>query len=205
MGGKAKGNSFERKICTELSLWWTDNDRDDIFWRSASSGGRATSRFRRSKKSTAASQGDITAIDPSGIPFLKVVTVEIKRGYTKDSIQDVIDNLPHRNAPTFMQWMIQAEESAASAESLTWLVISQRNQKSVMTWFPISLFNELYAVGAKIKQYTPTITIVGRSRVPKKKDDEHKKFKVIDVVGIPFENFKLRIRPHHFMEIAECL
>ena len=36
-----KGSEFEREMCKCLSLWWTDSKRDDVFWRSAQSGGRA--------------------------------------------------------------------------------------------------------------------------------------------------------------------
>ena len=33
-GGKQKGSAFEREICKKLSLWFTENERDDIFFRS---------------------------------------------------------------------------------------------------------------------------------------------------------------------------
>jgi len=42
----AKGSSFEREICTILSKWWTNNERDDVFWRTAGSGARATTRSK---------------------------------------------------------------------------------------------------------------------------------------------------------------
>lgn len=43
---KKKGSTFERLICKELSLWVTDEERTDVFWRSAMSGGRATVNSR---------------------------------------------------------------------------------------------------------------------------------------------------------------
>ena len=40
--GKQKGGEYERTVCKKLSLWVSNGTRDDIFWRSAMSGGRAT-------------------------------------------------------------------------------------------------------------------------------------------------------------------
>lgn len=41
-GGKQKGSEFERVICKALSLWVSEGQKEDLFWRSAMSGGRAT-------------------------------------------------------------------------------------------------------------------------------------------------------------------
>src|SRR5262245_2386383 len=43
----AKGSKFERDLCRQLSLWWSDGKRDDVFWRASQSGGRAKFRGRR--------------------------------------------------------------------------------------------------------------------------------------------------------------
>src|SRR5215216_6431446 len=37
-----KGPQWEREVCRALSLWVTNGERVDVFWRSAMSGGRAT-------------------------------------------------------------------------------------------------------------------------------------------------------------------
>lgn len=75
--GKSKGSSFERLICTRLSLWVTNGQRNDIFWRSATSGGRATMRSRKGEKVTV-QFGDICAVDPLGHPFLERWYLECK-------------------------------------------------------------------------------------------------------------------------------
>lgn len=64
-GGKAKGASFEREVCTLLSLWVSHGERKDLFWRSAMSGGRATIRERKGEV-TKTQFGDISAVDPLG-------------------------------------------------------------------------------------------------------------------------------------------
>ena len=74
-----KGGVFERKICKRLSLWISDGLRDDLLWRSAMSGGRATlqRRIRTGTKRTNQC-GDISAISREGQDFLDVFFVDCK-------------------------------------------------------------------------------------------------------------------------------
>jgi len=76
-GGKAKGGEFERQICKKLSLWVSNNLQDDLFWRSAMSGGRATIR-RKKGKETASGHGDITAVTPEGNKLTDYFVIECK-------------------------------------------------------------------------------------------------------------------------------
>jgi hypothetical protein len=80
-GGKQKGSSFEREICKKLSLWVSYGKSDDLFWRSAMSGGRATVRTRKGQK-TSSGHGDITAVTPEGNILTDTFIVECK--YYKD-------------------------------------------------------------------------------------------------------------------------
>ena len=80
----AKGGDFEREVSRLLSLWWTEGARDDVFWRTSASGGRATSRAQAFKR-TRYEYGDITFTDPIGKPLLDVTVIEAKRGYTNTS------------------------------------------------------------------------------------------------------------------------
>jgi len=77
----SKGGTFERDICKELSMWWTDNSRDDIFWRTSGSGARATAR-RKSGVTTQNSSGDVGYLAVNGMPLIDLMCIEIKRGYT---------------------------------------------------------------------------------------------------------------------------
>lgn len=76
-GGKAKGSAFERDVCKQLSKWVTKGERDDVFWRSAISGGRATVRFAKGK-TTEHQAGDICAVHPSGHSFTSYWFIECK-------------------------------------------------------------------------------------------------------------------------------
>lgn len=93
---KNKGSKFERKIAQKLSLWWTDNERDDIFYLTSGSGARATQRKKKGVD-TANSSGDIGIIDPIGKPFIDMFLIEVKSGYTlgtrikKKEIEGILD------------------------------------------------------------------------------------------------------------------
>ena len=65
MNPKAKGSSFERAVCKALSLWISSGEREDLFWRSAMSGGRSTVAAKGGTKLNAQC-GDITSVDPLG-------------------------------------------------------------------------------------------------------------------------------------------
>lgn len=65
MNSKQKGGQFERDICKALSRWLSNGTREDLFWRSAMSGGRSTVAAKGGKKLNAQC-GDITSVDPLG-------------------------------------------------------------------------------------------------------------------------------------------
>lgn len=76
MNSKQKGGAFERQICKALSKWVTDGAKEDVFWRSAMSGGRATVQGRKGVSVRQA--GDITAVAPEGHSFTDEWFVECK-------------------------------------------------------------------------------------------------------------------------------
>lgn len=126
--GARKGGGFERHICKQLSRWWTGGQRDDVFWRSSQSGGRATQRMKKGLR-TYGSYGDIAAVDPIGEPLLKVFTIELKRGRSHGSPGDLID-CPCREVPQpFEQCLAQAMRSAEHAGSHGWMLILRRDCK----------------------------------------------------------------------------
>lgn len=72
-GGKGKGSAFERETCVALSKWLTASKSEDVFWRSAMSGGRATVR-----KGAVRQAGDITAVAPEGHILTDNLYIECK-------------------------------------------------------------------------------------------------------------------------------
>ena len=145
MGKSSKGSAFEREICKKLSLWWTHKERDDIFWRTAGSGARATVRGRKGK-STAGHYGDIMAVDSIGADLIKVLTFELKCGYTRFTFMDLLDKLDHAALQEYEKWIMQAMESQRQAGSLFWAVIHRRTRRKTLLYAPISLFKSLNSV-----------------------------------------------------------
>lgn len=137
-----KGSRFERDICKFLSLWWTKGKRDDIYYRTAGSGARATNRSKQGK-TTANSAGDVGALDSLGEPFLKKVSVEIKRGYNQVETQHTVDVTPSSKLPVLHEWIEQAKQSKRNAGATWWIVIHKRDSKDVVVHFPWSLLVHL--------------------------------------------------------------
>lgn len=135
-----KGAKEERAVCRQLSLWWSDDRFDDLFWRASQSGGRATVRSRKNK-TTSGHYGDITATDHRGAELIKIVTVEIKCGYTKFHTSDFLDS--KQDETICEQWFAQAEMAAALAKSISWIVISRANFRHQLIYMPRGLFRKL--------------------------------------------------------------
>lgn len=76
-GGKAKGSQFERDICHALSIWVSTGKHEDVFWRSAMSGGRSTVAHAKGRR-LSAQAGDISCVHPAGAQFIKLFLCECK-------------------------------------------------------------------------------------------------------------------------------
>lgn len=140
-----KGSGFEREMCKKFSLWWTNGTRDDIFWRTAGSGARATTRFRKSGKSTYANSGDLLAVDPIGKPFTDIFTVEMKRGYKNWSIMDLVDKSKKAKEPTISLFLKQALMGANRPDCYNYpLLLTRRDQRTEMLTMPISIVNHIF-------------------------------------------------------------
>ena len=141
-----KGSSFEREICSRLSLWWTNGERDDVFWRTAGSGARATTRGKRGVR-THNQQGDVASVDPAGAPLTDMFVVEIKRGYSKSSIQDVLDR-PDRGALSNLEiWINKVKDEASSSGRFWWLLITKRDRREPVVWMDARLLDVLEGLG----------------------------------------------------------
>lgn len=143
-----KGQNFERQICKELSLWLSKGQRDDLFWRTAGSGGRATTRQKKGKN-TAGAAGDICSTDPDSAEFCRFVTFELKRGYNHVSLMDTLDM---DNVGVFCQWIHQAKRSAKAAQTPYWLILHKRDKRLPLVYLPMELGKELKQVGV-INEY----------------------------------------------------
>lgn len=152
----AKGSKFERSVCTDLSHWWSCDERDDLFWRTAGSGGRATVRGRRGKQTEGAC-GDIYSTHKSSRKLTRLITFELKRGYNRATLADVADASPQAKMQTFEDWFEQAELSANNGRTPFWALIHKRDRREAMIYFPHLLYLEFVAMGCL--EDTPCISL----------------------------------------------
>jgi len=154
VGKSNKGPKFERDFCKELSLWWTYGEMDDVFWRTAGSGARATTRMKKGIR-TADSYGDITSLRSNGKPLTKTVLLELKRGYTGKkgkkstryiSILDLIDTPENKNRkkePVIMEWWKDAQVKRKEAGRKRVFIIFRRDRKNTCIMMSRSSFKQL--------------------------------------------------------------
>jgi len=89
-GGKAKGSTFEREVCKRLSLWVSSGEREDVFWRSAMSGGRSTVAMKNRGVLQHAGAGDVSAIAALGERLLDYAIVECKAYANLDVLSGIL-------------------------------------------------------------------------------------------------------------------
>lgn len=75
--GPRKGSAFEREVCKGLSLWVSSGRLPDLFWRTASSGGRAT-QMKKKGVDLGHVAGDICSTHPAGESFIRKYFIECK-------------------------------------------------------------------------------------------------------------------------------
>ena len=142
----AKGSNFERDICKLLSEWWTGGKRDDVFWRTAGSGARATARAKSHQK-TFGQYGDVQATDPIGQPLIDLCTIELKRGYSKSTFADLIEDSQTANAKPCMhaKFIEQAKGDSKKAGTPWWLLIVKRDRRKPIVIYPPRLFSSTWS------------------------------------------------------------
>lgn len=179
-----KGSSFERLICKQLSRWWSEGERDDIFWRSSQSGGRATQRAKSGRK-TYGSYGDIAATDPIGEPLLRFFTIELKIGRSHGDVGDFLDFKDENACHKWSQTLKQAIRSHNDAGSLAWLLICKRDFRRTMVYLANSTLMSLPVEAVRGLLHPPLfrhrVIIVGLGKV--------------DVIGMPLDKFLLAVKP----------
>jgi hypothetical protein len=199
---KNKGGAFERLICKKLSLWWTKDKRDDVFTRTASSGGRATQRSKKNK-STFGQYGDIQAADPIGQPLIDLCTIECKDGYATYSIADLMDKEPRHN-PLYEQFIRQARKSNFESDSAYWLLIARRKGRQIMIFMPETLWSNIMDYKATC-DYTPMINMSFHLQNVLLKKSKKKKIRKYKITGTTLDCFLNNIKPQDIKTLNDFL
>jgi len=189
--GKGKGSSFERAICKELSTWWTNYEREDVFWRTSGSGARATTRSKSGQR-TFGQYGDVQATDPIGQPLIDLCTIEIKKGYSREPFGNLVEHSTHATPKlcAFSDFIRQVQKDARYAGSHSWLLITKRDIRTTMIFMPVKLYNVL-SIRTPLLKKSECVYIKYR--------DVGNKLRM--VIGMPLSQFFIAVKPHHIKEL----
>lgn len=124
-GGKQKGAQFERDVCVMLSKWVSHGKQEDVFWRSAMSGGRATVGFKTGKK-LSSQVGDISCVHPLGHYFIEHFAPECKF-YANLDFQGLLTG-----KGKLLQFWTEINKQASTHNKLPFLVAKQNRLSAVV-------------------------------------------------------------------------
>jgi hypothetical protein len=130
-GSGPKGGAFERLVCKRLSLYVTKGRRDDVFWRTAMSGGRATVQWQRHGIVNKSQIGDITAIAPEGQSWIERFLFECKH---RDDLK--FASLITSCSGLLADWWLDAEKKAQRAGKQP-VVIARQNRYPIILLCPM--------------------------------------------------------------------
>jgi len=85
----------------------------------------------------------VQAVDSVGQPLIDLCTIEIKKGYGRNSYFDLIDKLPKETKQPYKKFIQQAIDQHYKAETEWWLLITKRDYKETLIAMPIGLKREL--------------------------------------------------------------
>lgn len=128
-GSKQKGSAFERECCRLLSRWLTNGLQDDVLWRSAVSGGRATVAAARGKK-LSNQVGDISPISPVAATFNDLFMSECKH-YQNLNVHGLIEGTGH-----LADFWYEACNRAIEFDKEPLLIAKQNHRKTIICSTP---------------------------------------------------------------------
>jgi hypothetical protein len=130
MSKSKKGGEFERNRCKLLSKWWSNDEHDDLFWRSSQSGGRATQRAKFGKR-TINADGDIAPTHSSAEPLTDYFLFECKTGY-KDQV-DALKYVDSDGKVNMLQewWRKASTERYRGGKKEVMLIIKRRGKEVI--------------------------------------------------------------------------
>lgn len=125
--GKRKGNNYEREMSRRLSLWLSENERDDLIWRTHNSGGRFTTRMKKNKV-TEGQDGDLTSTC-YGISanFLNMFSVELKC-YKDINLWGLIT----KAKKGILGFWEQAKKQAKACDKIPLLILKQNHKPELL-------------------------------------------------------------------------
>lgn len=152
-----KGSQWERDVAKRLSRWWTNDERDDVFWRVRGSGGRATTRAKAGQ-STVNQHGDIAFTDPVGQPLIDLCVIELKCGYINLSLLDIADR-SRGNKPLLFEQFLTQVWTGAKEEHKHGVLIIKRDYKKPVIAIPEILYSGIETYNKGLSPLIPVLSV----------------------------------------------
>lgn len=204
--GRVIGGGYEREKSHQLSQWWSGKDDELLFWRTMTSGGRASHR-RKAGKHTRGQHGDICATDPDSSYLTVLAVIEAKCGY-KDTIHDLLDRKADSEPTDFDEWVQRAIAGMVADQTFSWIILHRRRQRIDAIFMGKPLWDRLCRTTnlgrcrkqVHIKTILPEIWKKGKGgrrieRIYKKLD--------VEMVGVPLDSFLRRVKRRDIIKLAK--
>jgi hypothetical protein len=149
----AKGGKYERWVCCELTRWITGKPKPELFWRSATSGAKATQDAKKGHKSKMG--GDIISVDAQGIWFTNCFSLECK---DRDSYGNL--DLLFQGRGDFLKWWEQAKADASRVNKVP-MMICKRYRGDDLLVVPLWLETGSLKSGLSITSVPRVMTMQG--------------------------------------------
>lgn len=144
--GKRKGSAFERQCCKLLSLWITNGKKEDVFWRSSLSGGRATVAKKAGRDVRQA--GDICAVAPEGHALTDHYYLECKSYRNLDIDSFILDG-----KGKLAKFWLETVKQAGKYQRAPILIAKENGRKSLVLFSGPSLNTTGFFVEDRITLY----------------------------------------------------
>ena len=120
-----KGGEFERWVCRMLTKWITGQEKPELFWRSATSGAKATMDARKGHKSKMG--GDLVSIDAQGQWFMDCFSLECKDRHDYGNL-----DLLFIDKGDFLKWWNQCQGDAGRVNKVPMMIVKRYRRDPIV-------------------------------------------------------------------------
>src|SRR5690606_32317885 len=133
--------------------------------------------------------GDIAPTSAEGEYLTNLCAIEIKRGYSSNTLMDLLDRTDHSKIQLFEDWIWQAIQSQRNTMAFYWMLITRRDKHQALIHFPTKLYYQLERGGCNFKTKA-VFKVSCRRQVGRKKGQ-----KLVKFVSMGFDEFLTRVPP----------
>lgn len=156
VNGKSKGGDFERVVCKTLSLWVSNGQDSNLFWRSATSGGRATVQRKSGNKASEYQASDISPVAPAAYILSDVFAIECK------AYKDIqLNQLVFEEKSLLLDFWNQANRDALAANKKP-MLIAKQNMRKPLLGIQIKCYNYWKSLYLKDRNAFPKTILIPR-------------------------------------------